>query len=97
MSNLTRRDFIKTAAVGFLAVNASGLLPEEKAFAASDCIVKTRYGTFNGFVDKNSVKTWLGIFPTLNRPSENFADMRPNRLSRLIKLSTPKKTARLAA
>ena len=23
--------------------------------------MKTRYGTFNGFVDKNGVKTWLGI------------------------------------
>ena len=23
--------------------------------------VKTRYGTFNGFVDENGVKTWLGI------------------------------------
>ena len=26
-----------------------------------DCTVKTRYGTFNGFIDKNGVKTWLGI------------------------------------
>ena len=26
-----------------------------------NCTVKTRYGTFNGFVDKNGVKTWLGI------------------------------------
>ena len=30
-------------------------------FAADNCTVKTRYGTFNGFVDKQGVKTWLGI------------------------------------
>ncbi len=30
-------------------------------FAASDCAAKTRYGTFNGFVDERGVKTWLGI------------------------------------
>ena len=62
--DLTRRDFIKTAAVGFFAINAfdvMGLFPEEKVFAADNCTVKTRYGTFNGFVDKNGVKTWLGI------------------------------------
>ena len=23
--------------------------------------IKTRYGTFNGFIDENGVKTWLGI------------------------------------
>ena len=27
----------------------------------SELTVKTRYGTFNGFVDENGVKTWLGI------------------------------------
>ena len=45
-----------------LALAATGLpIGNEKAFAASDCTVKTRYGTFNGFVDENGVKTWLGI------------------------------------
>ena len=58
--NLTRRDFIKTAALGFLAANTIGFLPD-KVFAARDCTVKTRYGTFNGFVGENGVKTWLGI------------------------------------
>ena len=58
--NLTRRDFIKTAALGFLAANTLGFLPE-KVFAADNCTVKTRYGTFNGFVDEKGVKTWLGI------------------------------------
>jgi len=58
---MTRREFLKTAAIGFMAVNTMGLLPDEKVFAASDCTVKTRYGTFNGFLDQNGVKTWLGI------------------------------------
>ena len=57
---LTRREFIKTAALGFLAANTIGFLPE-KVFAADNCTVKTRYGTFNGFVDKQGVKTWLGV------------------------------------
>lgn len=54
--DLTRREFIKTAALGFLAVNTLGILPE-KVFAADNLSVKTRYGTFNGFVDENGVKT----------------------------------------
>ena len=27
----------------------------------NDLNIKTRYGTFNGFVDEKGVKTWLGI------------------------------------
>ena len=61
MSNLTRRDFIKVAALGFLAANTIGFLPDNKVFAAGDCTAKTRYGTFKGFVGENGVKTWLGI------------------------------------
>ncbi|MBR5914757.1 MAG: carboxylesterase family protein [Selenomonadaceae bacterium] len=59
-NDLTRREFIKGAAMSFLAVNMLGILPEN-AFAADNCTIKTKYGTFNGFVDKNGVKTWLGI------------------------------------
>ena len=61
VQNLTRREFIKTAALGFLVANTIGFLPDNKVFAADNCTVKTRYGTFNGFVDKNGVKNWLGI------------------------------------
>ena len=57
---MNRREFIKTAALGFLAANTLGFFPE-KVFAAENCTVKTRYGTFNGFVDEKGVKTWLGI------------------------------------
>ena len=58
---MTRREFLKTATMSALAFGAFGALPIEKVFAAGDCTVKTRYGTFNGFLDKNGVKTWLGI------------------------------------
>ena len=47
MANLTRRDFIKTAALATLAMAVP-----VNVFAADDCTVRTRYGTFNGFVDK---------------------------------------------
>ncbi len=61
MSNLTRREFIKTTSMAALALAATGLPLGEKVFAADNCSVKTKYGTFNGFVDKQGVKTWLGI------------------------------------
>ena len=53
-NNLTRREFIKGATMSFLAVNTLGILPEN-ALAADNCTVKTRYGTFNGFVDEKGV------------------------------------------
>ena len=56
MSKLTRREFIKTMSLATLAIS----MPIN-VFAADDCTVKTRYGTFNGFVDEKGVKTWLGI------------------------------------
>ncbi|MBR1646369.1 MAG: carboxylesterase family protein [Selenomonadaceae bacterium] len=54
--NLTRREFLKTTSMAALS-----MMVPVNVFAASDCTVKTRYGTFNGFVDEKSVKTWLGI------------------------------------
>ena len=56
MPNLTRREFIKAASMAALAMAVP-----INVFAADNCTVKTRYGTFNGFVDKQCVKTWLGI------------------------------------
>ena len=53
---MNRRDFIKTISLATLAIS----MPIN-VFAADNCSVKTRYGTFNGFVDKQGVKTWLGI------------------------------------
>ncbi|MBR3498318.1 MAG: carboxylesterase/lipase family protein [Selenomonadaceae bacterium] len=78
--NLTRREFIKTAALSFLAVNTVGLLPDSKVFAASDCVVKTRYGTFNGFVDEKGVRAWLGI-PFAQQPVGKLRWRAPEPLS----------------
>ena len=61
MSNLTRREFIKTTSLAALAFAATGLPLGNKVSAADSCTVKTRYGTYNGFVDEIGVKTWLGI------------------------------------
>ena len=58
--DLNRGEFIKTAAAGVLAISAINFLPE-KAFAADNLSVKTRYGTFKGFIDEQGVKNWLGI------------------------------------
>ena len=56
MSDLTRRDFIKLSSAAAVAM----AMPVE-VFAADNCTVKTRYGTFNGFDDEQGIKTWLGI------------------------------------
>ena len=45
--DLTRRDFIKATSMTALAMTVP-----MNVFAADNCTVKTRYGTFNGFVDK---------------------------------------------
>lgn len=62
MATLTRIEFIKTTSMAALALAAAGLsIGNNKVFAADNLSVKTRYGTFNGFIDKNGIKTWLGI------------------------------------
>ena len=68
--DLTNREFIKTAAMGIDAVNTIDIFPE-KVFAEDNLSVKTRYGTFNGFLDKNGVKTWFGI-PYAQPPVEKL-------------------------
>ena len=75
---LNRRDFIKSAALGFLAVNTIGLFPK-KVFAADNLSVKTRYGKFNGFIDEQGVKTWLGI-PFAKPPVKNLRWQAPQKL-----------------
>ena len=54
MTNLTRRDFIKMTSAAALAFAATGLPLDNKVFAADNCTAKTRYGTFNGFVDEKA-------------------------------------------
>ena len=87
MKNFSRRDFIKLSALTFLApsffcrnVNAAG----------SDCQVKTRYGIFDGFVDKNGVKTWLGI-PYAKPPVGNLRWHAPEKLEPSNKIFSAKK------
>ncbi|MBQ3336360.1 MAG: carboxylesterase family protein [Selenomonadaceae bacterium] len=55
---ISRRTFIKIAAAGF-ALAAAKIFYNIQA--VESCPVQTRYGIFNGFVDKQGVKTWLGI------------------------------------
>ena len=57
---ITRREFIKTAALTTLALATPNFFTGT-AQAAKPCTVKTRYGTYNGFVGKRGVQTWLGI------------------------------------
>ena len=88
MSTLTRRDFIKTASLAALAMAVP-----INVFAADNCSVKTKYGTFNGFIDENGVKTWLGIpfaqppvgklrwqAPQKLKPTNKTFDAKKNRL-----------------
>ena len=49
MANLNRRDFIKTVSLAALAIS----MPIN-VFAADNCTVKTKYGTFNGFIDEKA-------------------------------------------
>ncbi len=60
IEKISRRDFIKTAAITTLAFAATNFFPHD-ATAAKTCTARTRYGTYNGFVGKRGVKTWLGI------------------------------------
>ena len=73
---INRRNFIKGAVAGFFALN---FFPE-KVFSAENLSVKTRYGTFNGFLDKNGVKTWLGI-PYAQPPVKKFRWQAPQKLN----------------
>ena len=52
--------------------------------------VKTRYGTFNGFVDENGVKTWLGI-PYAQPPVGNLRWQAPQPLQQSDKTFDAKK------
>ena len=86
MSDLTRRDFIKLSSMAALAMTVP-----INVFAADNCTVKTRYGTFNGFVDENGVKTWLGI-PYAQPPVGKLRWQAPQPLKPPIRLSTQKKS-----
>ena len=52
--------------------------------------VKTRYGTFNGFLDEKGVKTWLGI-PYAQPPIKNLRWQAPQPLQQSDKTFDAKK------
>ncbi len=83
---INRRNFIKGAAAGIFILN---FFPE-KIFAAENLSVKTRYGTFTGFTDKNGVKTWLGI-PFAKPPVKNLRWQAPQKLNPTNKTFDAKK------
>ena len=57
----SRRTFIKSAALTTLAFMATDFFGGEVLAAPKTCTAVTRHGTYNGFVGKSGVKTWLGI------------------------------------
>lgn len=58
--NFSRRDFIKGTMKFTFALAATNFSIDDVQ-AAKPCSVKTRYGIYNGFIDKQGVQTWLGI------------------------------------
>ena len=57
----SRRTFIKSTALTTLAFMATDFFDDEVFAAPKTCTAVTRQGTYNGFVGKRGVKTWLGI------------------------------------
>ena len=57
---------------------------------SKDLKIKTRYGTFNGFVDENGVSTWLGI-PYAQPPIGNLRWHAPQKLQPTDKTFDAKK------
>ncbi len=45
ITDMTRREFLKTTSMAALAFAATGLPVDNKVSAADNCSVKTRYGT----------------------------------------------------
>lgn len=58
IERISRRDFIKTAALTTFSLATLNFFDAQ---AAEPCTVRTRQGIYNGFVDKRGVKTWPGI------------------------------------
>lgn len=61
IEKISRRDFIKTAALTTFSLATMNFLNSDAQAAAKTCQVRTRQGIYNGFVDERGVKTWLGI------------------------------------
>ena len=79
IKKISRRDFIKTAALTTIALTTTNIFARD-AQAAKPCTAKTRYGTYNGFVGKRGVQTWLGI-PYAKPPVGNLRWRAPEPLT----------------
>ena len=56
----SRRDFIRGSVTFTIGIATMDFFPNE-LHAAEPCKIRTRYGIYNAFVDKNGVQTWLSI------------------------------------
>lgn len=85
--NLSRRNFIKMTTLSTMAFATTSFIGDEKFFVPDNCSAWIRQGTYKGFLDKNGVKTWLGIpyakppvgklrwrAPEMPEPSESVFD-----------------------
>ena len=77
----TRREFLKMTSMTAIAFAATNFfIGDSQIFAAGkNCKIKTRYGTYKGFVDKKGVRTWLGI-PYAKPPVKNLRWQMPQQL-----------------
>ncbi len=76
----SRRDFVKMTALTALAFATPDFFSSTVQAANKNCRIKTRYGIFNGFIDKRGVKTWLGI-PYAKPPIKNLRWHTPEKLN----------------
>ncbi|MCR5834631.1 MAG: carboxylesterase family protein [Selenomonadaceae bacterium] len=88
----TRREFLKISALTSLAFAVPNFFTDvDKVFAAhKDCTIKTRYGTYKGFVGKKGVQTWLGI-PYAKPPIDSLRWHSPEMLDPSDKIFNAKK------
>ena len=87
IEKISRRDFIKTAALTTFSLATMNF---PTIHAAEPCQVRTRQGIYNGFIDKRGVKTWLGI-PYAKPPVGNLRWHAPEPLEPSNKTFSAKK------
>ena len=79
IEKISRRNFIKSSAAMTFALATMNFWTSDVQ-AAKICTARTRYGTYNGFINKRGVQTWLGI-PYAAPPVGNLRWRAPEKLS----------------
>ena len=81
MKTFSRRTFLKKIAATSFALATIDFFADMKTVDAAKkiCAAKTRYGTYNGFVGKAGVQTWLGI-PYAKPPVDKLRWHAPEKL-----------------